>query len=72
MINERHYRSGTVNSKSFIGKDLLRNKWKYEFTVHEMIGKQFTETLNKVELRINRVQINRTRPVSVSPNPFFP
>ena len=28
-----------------------------------MIGKHFTETLNKVELRINRVQINRARPV---------
>ena len=31
---------------------------------HEMIGKHFTETLNKVELRINRVRINRVRPVS--------
>ena len=25
---------------------------------HEMIGKHFTETSNKVELRINNVQIN--------------
>ena len=36
------YRSGMVNSKSFIGKDFLRNKWKYELTMyfkHEMIGK---------------------------------
>ena len=24
------YRSGTVNSKSFVGKVLLRIKWKYE------------------------------------------
>ena len=24
------YRSGTVNSKSFVGKDLLRIKWKFE------------------------------------------
>ena len=28
-----------------------------------MIGKHFTKTSNKVELRINRVQINRARPV---------
>ena len=36
------YRSDTVNSKSFVGKDFLQNKWKYELTVHfkhEMIGK---------------------------------
>ena len=26
------YRSGTVNSKSFVGKDLLRIKWKLELT----------------------------------------
>ena len=26
------YRSGTVNSKSFIGKVLLRIKWKFELT----------------------------------------
>ena len=25
------YRSGTVNSKSFVGKDFLRIKWKFEF-----------------------------------------
>ena len=24
------YRSGTVYSKSFVGKDFLRNKWKYK------------------------------------------
>ena len=28
------YRSGTVNSKSFVGKDFLQNKWKYELTMH--------------------------------------
>ena len=28
-----------------------------------MIAKHFTETSNKVELRINRVRINRSRPV---------
>ena len=36
------YRSGTVNSKSFVGKVLLRIKWKFELTVHfkhEMLGK---------------------------------
>ena len=26
------YRSGTVNSKSFVGKVLLRIKWKFELT----------------------------------------
>ena len=60
------YMSGTVNSKSFVNKDFLQNKWKYELTVHfkhEMIGKLFTETSNKVDLRINRVRINRARPV---------
>ena len=57
---------GTVNSKSFVGKDFLRNKWKYELTMHfkhEIIGEHFTETSNKVELRINHVRINRARPV---------
>ena len=47
-----------VNSKSFIGKDFLRNQWKYELTVHfkcGKMGKHFTESSNKVELRINRV-----------------
>ena len=36
------YRSGTVNSKSFVGKVLLRIKWKFELTVyfkHEILGK---------------------------------
>ena len=36
------YRSGTVNSKSFVHKVLLRIKWKFELTVnfkHEMLGK---------------------------------
>ena len=39
---ERWYRLGTVNSKSFVGKVLLRVKWKFELTVyfkHEMLGK---------------------------------
>ena len=50
------YMLGTVNSKSFVGKDFLQNKWKYELTVnfnHKMIAKRFTESSNKVELRIN-------------------
>ena len=37
-----YYRLGTVNSKSFVGKILLRIKWKFELTVHfkhEMLGK---------------------------------
>ena len=37
-----NYRLGTVFSKSFIGKILLRIKWKFEITVHfkhEMLGK---------------------------------
>ena len=36
------YRLGTVNSKSFVSKFLLRIKWKFELTVHfkhEMLGK---------------------------------
>ena len=60
-------RPGAVNSKFFVGKDFLRNKWKYKLTVpfkHEMIGKHFTETLNKVELQINCVRINRAQPVN--------
>ena len=55
-----------VNSNSFVGKDFLRIKWSFELTVHfehEMIRKHFTETSNKVELRINRVRINSARPV---------
>ena len=38
----QRYRSGTVNSKSFVGKVLLQIKWKFELTVHfkhEMLGK---------------------------------
>ena len=61
-----NHRLATVNSKSFVGKDFLQNKWKYKLTVHfkhETIGKHFTETSNKLELRINRVRINRARPV---------
>ena len=53
------YRSGTVNSKSFVNKDLLRIRWNFELTVHfkhEIVGKHFIETSNKVELRINRVR----------------
>ena len=61
-----------VNSKSFVSKDFLQNKYNHELTtfelaVHfkqEVIGKHFTETSNKVELRINRIRINRTQPVS--------
>ena len=37
-----NYRSGTVNSKSFVGKVLLRIKWKFELTVyfkHGILGK---------------------------------
>ena len=31
-----NYRSGTVNSKSFVGKDFLRIKWNFELTVFEL------------------------------------
>ena len=37
-----YYRLGTVNSKSYVGKNLLRIKWKFELTVHfkhEILGK---------------------------------
>ena len=27
---DSHYRLGTVNSKSFVGKDFPQNIWKYE------------------------------------------
>ena len=67
------YRLDTVNSKTFVSKDFLRIKWKYEFTMHfkhEMIAKPFTETLNKVELRINHVRINCARPVFQFPEMF--
>ena len=30
LKQETKYRSGTVNSKSFVGKVLLRIKWKFE------------------------------------------
>ena len=32
IISNLLYRSGTVNSKSFVGKVLLRIKWKFELT----------------------------------------
>ena len=32
ITQEKHYRSGTVNSKSFVGKVLLRIKRKFELT----------------------------------------
>ena len=31
-VSSTDYRSGTVNSKSFVGKVLLRIKWKFELT----------------------------------------
>ena len=40
--DESVYRSGTVNSLSFVGKALLRIKLKFELTVyfkHGMLGK---------------------------------
>ena len=46
------YRSGMVNSKSFIGKVLLQIKWKFELTVnfkHDIIGKHFTEMSQNFE-----------------------
>ena len=41
VIRNPMYRSGMVNSKSFIGKVLLRIKWKFELTVYfneEIVG----------------------------------
>ena len=41
----------------------------FELTMHfkhKMIGKHFIETSNIVELRINRVRINRAQPVLYS------
>ena len=42
--NNMLYRSGTVNSNSFISKDFLRINWEYELTVHfkhEIIHRNF-------------------------------
>ena len=42
ILPKMEYRSGTVNSKLFVGKDFLQIKWKYELTMHfkyVMIGK---------------------------------
>ena len=42
LYSDLRYRLGMVNSKSFVGKILLRIKWKFELTVHfkhEMLGK---------------------------------
>ena len=42
LVVNNNYRLGTVNSKSFVGKILLRIKWKFELTVHfkhGMLGK---------------------------------
>ena len=32
-----YYKSGTVNSKSFVGKVFLRNKWKFELNKEDAI-----------------------------------
>ena len=32
ITGSKDYRSGTVNSKPFVGKVLLRIKWKFELT----------------------------------------
>ena len=37
----------------------------------KMIAKHFTETSNKVKLQINRVRINRARPVSSRTSSFY-
>ena len=34
LYKKTAYRLGTVNSKSFVSKVLLRIKWKFELTVH--------------------------------------
>ena len=42
FLEKLDYRSGTVNSKSFVGKGLLRIKWKFELRVyfkHGILGK---------------------------------
>ena len=46
MLVVLEYRLGTVNSKSFLSKVLLRIKWKFELTVHfkhEMLGKNISQ-----------------------------
>ena len=68
----QNYVLGTVNSKSFVSKFLLRIKVKFELTVyfrHEMVLIWQTSLLKiriKCQLRINHVRINRTRPLAIS------
>ena len=50
------YRSGTVNSKSFVCNVFLLIKWKFELTVHfkdEIKGKHFTEMPQKLWIKWN-------------------
>ena len=46
-ISSNNYRSGTVNSKSFVGKVLLRIKRKFELTCCDM---DQNDTIGKIEL----------------------
>ena len=68
----QNYVLGTVNSKSFVSKFLLRIKVKFELTVyfrHEMVLIWQTSLLKirfKCQLRINHVRINLTRPVAIA------
>ena len=55
-IEQTQYRLDLVNSKSFVGKVLLRIKWKFELR-HEAIVKNFDHRY---------IRINRTRPVGVT------
>ena len=70
-IREIEHTSATSNSTTVT---FTLNWWNFELTVfeltmhfkHEMIGiwqKNQKKTLNQVELSINRVRINRARPV---------
>ena len=59
-----HYRSATVNSKSFIRKDLLQIKWNYELAIHfkhEMIGKCFLLYLHNMMLVNEQLYINESK-----------
>ena len=51
------------HSSAWISFEISGNKKLIVHFKHELIGKHFTETSNKVELRINRVRTNRVRPV---------
>ena len=52
LKSKTQYRSGTVKSNSFVGKILLRNRWKYE---------QIPKYLNYIKLRFKGLNYNKVQ-----------